>query len=102
MELKDKLNHLLKDASEKIDQSQTIDEVNQLRIELLGKKGQLTDLLKMMKDVEPSQRPIIGKLANEIRDILTNKISDKNEVLTEAALEKQLKAETISVPSTIS
>lgn len=97
MELKDKLNHLLKDASEKIDQSQTIDEVNQLRIELLGKKGQLTDLLKMMKDVEPSQRPIIGKLANEIRDILTNKISDKNEVLTEAALEKQLKAETIDV-----
>lgn len=97
MQLKEKLNYLLNEATEKIDKSQTVNDVDDLRVKLLGKKGQLTDLLKMMRDVEPSERPIIGKLANEIRDELTEKITNKKDELTAKALEEQLKAETIDV-----
>lgn len=97
MDLKTKLEELASSSKNKIEQSQSVEAVEQLRVQLLGKKGELTDLLKMMKDLDKSERPIIGKLANEIRDELTSKISDKKEALAEAALNQQLKEETIDV-----
>ena len=97
MDLKAKLEELAKNSITTIESSQTVDAVEELRIQLLGKKGQLTDLLKMMKDLDKSERPVIGKLANEIRDDLTTRISDKKEELTQIALEEQLLEETIDV-----
>ena len=81
MDLKARLEELAKTSIEVIENSETIQSVEDLRIQLLGKKGQLTELLKMMKDLDKSERPIIGKLANEIRDDLTTRISDKKEKL---------------------
>lgn len=97
MDLKAKLEQLAAQSLEKIEQIEEMTEIEQLRVELLGKKGQLTDLLKSMRDLEASERPIIGKLANEIRDELTNKITQKKEALEELALEQQLQTETIDV-----
>lgn len=97
MDLKAKLEELAKESITTIENSQTVDAVEELRIQLLGKKGQLTDLLKMMKDLDKSERPVIGKLANEIRDDLTTRISAKKEELTQVALEEQLLKETIDV-----
>lgn len=97
MDLQSKLEQLAAQSLEKIEQIEETKEIEQLRVELLGKKGQLTDLLKSMRDLEASERPIIGKLANEIRDELTNKIAQKKDTLEELALEKQLKTETIDV-----
>ncbi|HLR88741.1 MAG TPA: phenylalanine--tRNA ligase subunit alpha [Atopostipes sp.] len=97
MDLKAKLEELAKNSITTIESSQTVDAVEELRIQLLGKKGQLTDLLKMMKDLDKSERPVIGKLANEIRDDLTTRISDKKEELAQIALEEQLLEETIDV-----
>lgn len=97
MDLKSKLEELASSSLEKIEEIEEIQEIEQLRVNLLGKKGQLTDLLKSMRDLEASERPIIGKLANEIRDDLTTKITSKKEELEEIALDEQLKAETIDV-----
>lgn len=97
MDLKKKLEELSESSITAIQESESLDEVENLRVKLLGKKGELTSLLKMMKDLDKSERPIIGKFANEIRDDLTTKISDKKEVLEEEALNEQLKAETIDV-----
>lgn len=97
MDLKTKLEELSESSITAIQGSQTLEEVENLRVKLLGKKGELTSLLKMMKDLDKSERPVIGKLANEIRDDLTTRISDKKETLEEAALNEQLKAETIDV-----
>lgn len=97
MDLKSKLEELASSSLEKIEQIEEIQAIEQLRVNLLGKKGQLTDLLKSMRDLEASERPIIGKLANEIRDELTTKITSKKEELEEIALEEQLQAETIDV-----
>jgi phenylalanyl-tRNA synthetase alpha chain len=97
VDLKTKLEELSKDAKQAIENSETVESVEQLRVQLLGKKGELTSLLRGMKDLEAEERPIIGKLANEIRDELTEKIADKKEELAEVALQEQLKAETIDV-----
>ncbi len=97
MDLKSKLEELASSSLEKIEQIEEIQEIEQLRVNLLGKKGQLTDLLKSMRNLEASERPIIGKLANEIRDDLTAKITSKKEELEEIALNERLEAETIDV-----
>lgn len=97
MDLKIKLKELAESSISAIKNSDTLDEVENLRVQLLGKKGELTDLLKMMKDLDKSERPIIGKLANEIRDDLTKKITNKKEDLAQKALNEQLKEETIDV-----
>lgn len=97
MDLKARLEELATNSVEAIEKSETIEAVEELRIQLLGKKGQLTELLKMMKDLDKTERPIIGKLANEIRDDLTTRITDKKEMLSEIALNEQLLKETIDV-----
>ena len=97
MDLKARLEELAANSVETIEKSETIEAVEELRIQLLGKKGQLTELLKMMKDLDKAERPIIGKLANEIRDDLTTRITDKKETLSEIALNEQLLKETIDV-----
>ncbi|MDN6161595.1 MAG: phenylalanine--tRNA ligase subunit alpha [Atopostipes sp.] len=97
MDLKSKLKELSAESLEKIETISEIDEIEQLRVSLLGKKGQLTELLKGMRDLEASERPIVGKLANEIRDDLTTKIAEKKEALEERAMHEKLKAETLDV-----
>ncbi len=97
MDLKTKLEELAESSMTAIKNSDTLDEIETLRVQLLGKKGALTDLLKMMKDLEASERPVVGKLANEIRDDLTERITDKKEELEQQALNEQLKEETIDV-----
>lgn len=97
MDLKTKLEALAQSSTAQIDEAQTVETVEQLRVSLLGKKGKLTDLLKMMRDLTKEERPVIGKLANEIRDDLTTKISTKKIDLEEEALNKQLQEETIDV-----
>ena len=66
MDLKTKLEELAKSSITKIEESESLKEVEELRVKLLGKKGELTDLLKMMRDLSKEERPVIGKLANEI------------------------------------
>ncbi len=97
MDLKTKLEALAQSSTAQIDEAQTVEAVEQLRVSLLGKKGKLTDLLKMMRDLTKEERPVIGKLANEIRDDLTTKLSTKKIDLEEEALNKQLQEETIDV-----
>ena len=97
VDLKTRLNDLAEASVEKIKEGNSVEVVEQLRVQLLGKKGQLTELLKMMKDLSKEERPIIGKLANEIRDDLTEKITNKKNELAQLALEKQLMEETIDV-----
>ncbi|GAA0352812.1 phenylalanine--tRNA ligase subunit alpha [Alkalibacterium iburiense] len=97
MEMEEKLAQLLAEAVKDIDQAASVKEIEAIRIGYLGKKGQLTSVLKGMKDVSPQDRPIIGKKANEVRDQVTQTLTDKKEALEKEALEKQLESETIDV-----
>lgn len=97
MDMKEKLSALLTKALEDIDQSSLVKEIESIRVSYLGKKGELTAVLKGMKDVPGEERPVIGKVANEVRDEMTQALSSKKETLEKEALEKQLAEETIDV-----
>lgn len=97
MEIETTLQSLAIEATEKIEQSNSIDKIEKLRVEYLGKKGEVTQVLKGMRDVSPEKRPIIGKLANEVRDEITKKISDARQIVEKEALNKRLEEESIDV-----
>ena len=68
-----------------------------LRVQYLGKKGELTGVLKMMGKLSAEERPAMGQLANEVRAALETAIEETSAKLAEAALEQQLKAEAVDV-----
>ena len=65
--MKEKLQAIREDAISKITASDNLDKLNQIRVEVLGKKGQLTEVLKGMKDVAPEDRPKVGQLRQNFR-----------------------------------
>jgi phenylalanyl-tRNA synthetase alpha chain len=74
-----------------------------LRVAFLGKKGELTQILKGMKDLSKEERPVIGQLGNEVRTFIENEIEARKTELETAAQEAKLKEETLDVtmPGTI-
>ena len=72
-------------------------DLEELRVRFLGKKGELTSILKQMGSLSPEKRPIIGQLANEVRSALEESFSKKSEELKRAAMLEKLKEETIDV-----
>lgn len=97
MTLKEQLQAIQQKAIERLEQAKETQAVEDIRIKYLGKKGDVTQVLKGMKDLSPKERPIVGKLANDVRDTIQAKISERKAVLHQAALNKQLAEETIDV-----
>lgn len=97
MSLKETLEQLKKDALAKIESTTNLENLNEIRVQVLGKKGSMTEVLRGMKDLSPEMRPVVGGLANEIRDLLTGELEEKKEVLEQAALNAALEKETIDV-----
>ena len=95
--MKEKLEQILKDAQceiEKCDDVKTLDEV---RVKFLGKQGELTSILRNMKEVPPEERKTVGMLANGVREKLEDAISKKSEKLEEEALLKAMEKEKIDI-----
>lgn len=97
MTLKEQLQAIQQKAIERLEQAKETQAVEDIRIKYLGKKGDVTQVLKGMKDLSPKERPIVGKLANDVRDTIQAKISERKAVLHQEALNKQLEEETIDV-----
>ncbi|MCT4405144.1 phenylalanine--tRNA ligase subunit alpha [Leuconostoc falkenbergense] len=95
MSLIDDLKQLKQSAVSRIN-SQDAD-IEQLRVKLLGKKGELTALLKGMKDVAAENRKAVGEIGNDVRQTITELLTEKKAAEAEAALSMQLEAETIDV-----
>ena len=72
-------------------------ELEALRVQYLGKKGELTAVLKMMGKLSPEERPVMGQLANKIRADIEKALEEKKTALAAAALEQQLKDEALDV-----
>lgn len=89
-EIKASVEGILKDAS-------SMEVLEQIRIKYLGKKGELTAVLKGMGKLSAEERPKIGALANEIRSKLENEIEQKKAEISAAMEEAKLKAEVIDV-----
>ena len=68
-----------------------------LRVKVLGKKGELTAILKQMGKLSAEERPLIGQLANDVRAEIEKALGEKTSALKSALLEQQLKEEAIDV-----
>ena len=95
--MKEKLEKIMNEAIEKINVSEKLEELNDIRVAFLGKKGELTSILKSMKDVAPEDRPKVGQLVNEARAKIEGIMEEKKTFLANAVREAQMKAETIDV-----
>ena len=95
--MKQQLEEIKKSALDVIENLKDMQQVENARIKYLGKKGELTAILKQMGKLSAEERPVIGQLANEIRAELDKKITDKTKELKEAALNEKLKNEAIDV-----
>ena len=96
-EMKDKLKKILDEAMAQIDSSDRLDRLNEIKVSFLGKKGELTSVLKAMKDVAPEDRPKVGQLVNEARKTIEERLDEKREIFEKAILDEKLKSETIDV-----
>ena len=93
----DIIEKLQKEALEKINSAENKERLNELKVAYLGKKGELTALLKNMKNVAPEERAEFGKVVNEAREAIENTLNNVGSELAKLALEARLKAETIDV-----
>ena len=72
-------------------------QLDTLRVQYLGKKGELTAVLKMMGKLSPEERPVMGQLANQVRAKLETALEEKKTVLAAEALDRQLQEEALDV-----
>ena len=95
--MKNKLNEIREKAITQIKASKQLSDLNEARINFLGKKGELTSVLKSMKDVAPEDRPKVGQMVNAVRQELEEALASIKEKLESEALERKLKTEGIDV-----
>ena len=95
--MNDKLAELRALAQEKIAKAESVQQADALRVEFLGKKGKITDMLKSMKDMAPEERKSFGQVANETKAQIEKMIAEKMSSLKAAARQAQLLSQTIDV-----
>ena len=95
--LETQLEQLRKEAEGAIASSDTLDALETLRVSYLGKKGQLSQILKGMGKLEAAERPKIGGLANQVKEALQQGLEQKRTDLNQTAITAQLAAETLDV-----
>ena len=95
--MKNKLEQIKEKAIAQLNGCDTADKLNELRVSVLGKKGELTDLLKSMRDVAPEERPRIGQMVNEARSEIEKLLEERKTKIERAVREAKMKAEVIDV-----
>ena len=95
--MKEQLAKIRAAALEAIADSNAAAALDSVRVKYLGKKGELTSVLKQMGKLSAEERPVIGQIANEVRETLTKAIADQQSKLAEKALEAKLASETLDV-----
>ena len=95
--MKEKLAQIKEEAIRQIQNSDGLGKLNDVRVAFLGKKGELTAVLKGMKDVRPEDRPIVGQLVNETRESIERLIEETKAKLEAAERDIRLRQEVIDV-----
>ena len=95
--MKEQLEKIKQEALAALAETQDAAELDSLRVKYLGKKGELTAVLKQMGKLSAEERPIIGQMANEVRELLTAEIDARKAKIEEIMLEARLKEEALDV-----
>ncbi len=95
--MRDQLAKIRSEALSAFENAADLAALDALRVQYLGKKGELTGVLKMMGKLTAEERPVMGQLANDVRAALENALEERTAALENAALEQRLLDETIDV-----
>ncbi len=95
--MKAKLEEIKKNALAQINASETIEKLNEVKVNFLGKKGDLTTVLKSMKDITPEERPKIGQMVNDVRQQIEVLIEENLKKFEMKKRELQMEKEVIDV-----
>lgn len=95
--MKEEIEKMKQDSLQEIAQTKDLKSLMEIKVKYLGKKGELTALLRGMGALTPEERPIMGALVNTIRDELETKITQKESQLEEQALQEKLEQEKIDL-----
>ena len=95
--MKDKIEKLAKEAKENLEKITSMQALNEIKIKYLGKKSELSNILKEMASLSKEERPIIGSLANKVRSEIEENLKEKEIELAKKELEEKLKKEEIDV-----
>lgn len=95
--MKERLDAIKSAAKSKIEGAQASRVLEELRVEYLGKKGEITSLMKQMGSLTPEERPKFGQLVNEARAFVEGLLKEKNEEISARELEERLQKEKIDV-----
>ena len=95
--MKEQIEKMKETALAEINKAQDITELNNARVKYLGKKGELTAILRGMKDLSAEERPIIGSLVNVVKVELENLIEVREEEFKKAEINKKLEQEKIDI-----
>ncbi len=91
------LDAIVSEAKSRIDAAEDAATLDAVRVEFMGKKGRLTDLLKGLGKVSAEERPVVGQKINKAKQAIQAAISEKGDALKKAALNKQLEEESVDV-----
>lgn len=97
MDLRERLEALRDENQQRIKAVKDLDDLNQIRVSLLGKKGPITEVLRGMKDLDASERPKVGAYANQIKADLQDALQARRDALQKAVIDHKLAQETIDV-----
>lgn len=95
--MREKLELILKSALEEINNSNTLEDLEEVKIKYLSRKGELNSIKKNLKDLSDEDKRVIGSLANEVYNKLENNINIKGEELYKQELNKKLEGEKIDI-----
>ena len=95
--MQERLQQLQAEALEKIEQTVSLRELNDIRVAYLGKKGPITEVLRGMGKLSAEERPIMGALVNDVREVIAVNIEAKQQKLEEAEINEKLASEKIDI-----
>lgn len=95
--MQEKLKQIHDDALKRIESVKDLDELYKVKVDVLGKKGKLTEVLKGMKDVAAEERPKVGQMVNETRSNIEEKLEEMKSNLEAKIREEKMKTEVIDV-----
>lgn len=88
--MKEKLEAIRKKAEAELEGLTSAEQIENFRVAVLGKKGELTSILKMMGSLSAEERPVMGQLANDIRSFIEAKITDKTKEIKEKEMQREI------------
>ncbi|MCX3068469.1 MAG: phenylalanine--tRNA ligase subunit alpha [Cetobacterium sp.] len=95
--MKNKLNALKDEASLIIQKATTLQEMDEIRVKYLGKKGEFTEISKSMRDLSPEERPAFGQMVNDVKTVITTLIEEKTTEIKNKVKKEQLESETLDI-----